>query len=113
MIRPETPRNPIVLSHGLFGFDTLHLLPWSFIPPLQYWRGINEALQANNCKVIVTAGFKVLSLTTVSSPHQGSPFADYAIRFIGEQRLPRLYRILERAGLETGQIITIAAPFNN
>ncbi|KAF3164593.1 hypothetical protein TWF788_001099 [Orbilia oligospora] len=55
MIRPETPRNPIVLSHGLFGFDTLHLLPWSFIPPLQYWRGINEALQANNCKVIVTA----------------------------------------------------------
>ncbi|KAF3271030.1 hypothetical protein TWF173_010589 [Orbilia oligospora] len=51
----KTPRNPIVLSHGLFGFDTLQLLPWSFIPPLQYWRGINEALQANNCKVIVTA----------------------------------------------------------
>ncbi|RVD86732.1 uncharacterized protein DFL_004994 [Arthrobotrys flagrans] len=51
----KTPKNPIVLSHGLFGFDTLQLFPWSFIPPLQYWRGINEALQANSCKVIVTA----------------------------------------------------------
>ncbi|RVD86733.1 uncharacterized protein DFL_004994 [Arthrobotrys flagrans] len=38
-----------------YRFDTLQLFPWSFIPPLQYWRGINEALQANSCKVIVTA----------------------------------------------------------
>ncbi|KAK6539565.1 hypothetical protein TWF694_009776 [Orbilia ellipsospora] len=51
----RTPKHPIVLSHGLFGFDTLQLVPWSFIPPIQYWRGINEALQANNCDVIVTA----------------------------------------------------------
>ncbi|KAK6522513.1 hypothetical protein TWF281_001958 [Arthrobotrys megalospora] len=51
----KTPKNPIVLSHGLFGFDTLQLLPWSFVPPLQYWRGIHEALQSNGCKVIVTA----------------------------------------------------------
>ncbi|KAF3232921.1 hypothetical protein TWF192_002788 [Orbilia oligospora] len=56
-------------------------------------------------------GFKVLSLTTVSSPHQGSPFADYAIRFIGEQRLPRLYRILERAGLETGAFQQLTTVF--
>ncbi|KAK6345036.1 hypothetical protein TWF718_006975 [Orbilia javanica] len=51
----KTPKNPIVLSHGLFGFDTLRLLPWSFVPPLQYWGGINEALRSNGCKVIVTA----------------------------------------------------------
>ncbi|KAK6520349.1 hypothetical protein TWF506_000622 [Arthrobotrys conoides] len=51
----RTPKNIIVLSHGLFGFDTMQLFPWSLIPPLQYWRGINEALQANNCKVIVTS----------------------------------------------------------
>lgn len=156
----KTPKNPIVLSHGLFGFDTLQLFPWSFIPPLQYWRGINEALQANSCKVIVTAvppsasiekraealarsieqraggqsvnivghsmggidarymisrlrptGFKVLSLTTVSSPHQGSPFADYVIRFVGEKRLPKLYRILERMGLETGAFEQLTTEF--
>ncbi|KAF3131883.1 hypothetical protein TWF569_011051 [Orbilia oligospora] len=56
-------------------------------------------------------GFKVLSLTTVSSPHQGSPFADYAIRFIGEQRLPRLYRILEMVGLETGAFQQLTTVF--
>ncbi|KAF3924305.1 hypothetical protein ABW21_db0207175 [Orbilia brochopaga] len=46
--------------------------------------------------------FKVLSLTTVSSPHGGSPFADYVIEFIGKKRLPKIYHILERMGLETG-----------
>ncbi|EWC45795.1 hypothetical protein DRE_05132 [Drechslerella stenobrocha 248] len=50
----QTPKNPIVLSHGLLGFDTLKLLPLSFIPPIHYWRGIKEALAANHCKVIVT-----------------------------------------------------------
>ncbi|KAK6345037.1 hypothetical protein TWF718_006976 [Orbilia javanica] len=56
-------------------------------------------------------GFKVLSLTTISSPHQGSPFADYAIRFVGEKRLPRLYRILERIGLETGAFQQLTTEF--
>ncbi|KAJ6264368.1 Lipase [Drechslerella dactyloides] len=51
----RTPKNPIVLSHGLFGFDTLKLMPWSFVPPIQYWRGINEALRTNGCNVIITA----------------------------------------------------------
>ncbi|KAF3201527.1 hypothetical protein TWF106_002810 [Orbilia oligospora] len=80
MIRPETPRNPIVLSHGLFGFDTLHLLPWSFIPPLQYWRGINEALQANNCKVIVTAGMIIITTSSLTVEESGD-----------ETSLPRIY----------------------
>ncbi|KHN96348.1 uncharacterized protein MAM_05637 [Metarhizium album ARSEF 1941] len=49
------------------------------------------------------AGIKVASLTTVSTPHRGSPFADYVLRSSsGILYLPRLYRVLERAGLSTG-----------
>ncbi|KAK6520350.1 hypothetical protein TWF506_000623 [Arthrobotrys conoides] len=56
-------------------------------------------------------GFKILSLTTVSSPHQGSPFADHVIRFVGEKRLPSLYRILEGMGLETGAFQQLTTVF--
>ena len=42
----DTPRLPIVLNHGLFGFRTLG--PKS-IPSLtlSYWRGVVEVLEAN------------------------------------------------------------------
>lgn len=45
---------------------------------------------------------KVASLTTISTPHHGSPFADYVLHSSsGIMYLPRLYRLLERAGLST------------
>ena len=47
----ETPKNPIVLAHGLFGFDQLHLAG-SIFPGVHYWRGITEALAANGIEVI-------------------------------------------------------------
>ena len=47
----DAPKNPIVLAHGLFGFDELHLLGTQ-LPSIQYWRGITEALSARNVEVI-------------------------------------------------------------
>lgn len=45
---------------------------------------------------------KVASLTTISTPHHGSPFADYVLHAdAGIMYLPRLYHLLERAGLST------------
>ena len=49
-----TPENPIVLAHGLLGFDKLHLAGPLF-PGLQYWRGITEALAANGIEVITAS----------------------------------------------------------
>ncbi|KAI5817339.1 Alpha/Beta hydrolase protein [Pyronema omphalodes] len=46
--------------------------------------------------------FKVLSLTTVATPHHGSSFADYMIDRIGPTNLPRIYGVLNRLGLQTG-----------
>ncbi|KAK4693327.1 triacylglycerol lipase, partial [Lecanoromycetidae sp. Uapishka_2] len=48
----QTPQNPIVLAHGLLGFDELRLLG-KLIPGIHYWRGITEALTANGIEVIL------------------------------------------------------------
>lgn len=42
---------PIVLAHGLFGFAELKLAG-SYLPPIHYWRGIQEALVASGTEVI-------------------------------------------------------------
>jgi triacylglycerol lipase len=45
---------------------------------------------------------EVLSLTTISTPHRGSAFADYIFSQIGPRHIPRVYKILESFGLDTG-----------
>lgn len=48
---PDAPKNPIVLAHGLLGFDELRLAG-PYLPGVQYWRGIREALTARGVEVI-------------------------------------------------------------
>ncbi|KAG2187334.1 hypothetical protein INT44_005020 [Umbelopsis vinacea] len=125
------PRAPIVLCHGLYGYDKIGP---DAIPSLQihYWSGIDDALAKLGAKVIVTrvprtAGistraqelhtiltatakdkdinflahsmggldcrylishikdrsYRVKSLTTVSTPHRGSPFMDWCRDHLG------------------------------
>ena len=47
----DVPKNPIILAHGLLGFDEMHLMGRS-LPGLKYWRGIREALSKVGVKVI-------------------------------------------------------------
>ncbi|KAJ2058833.1 hypothetical protein GGI17_004782 [Coemansia sp. S146] len=119
------PRNPMVLCHGLYGFDVRgpEKLP---LLQVHYWRGIREALENAGAKVVIakvpgTGGvrerahqldsllasrlpkekvnivghsmggldarylithvnpksYSVGTLTTVCTPHQGSPFMDW------------------------------------
>ncbi|KAL8777298.1 MAG: hypothetical protein Q9213_007925 [Squamulea squamosa] len=51
---PETPKHPIVLAHGLLGFDELHLVGPA-LPGIHYWRGIAEAMRNNGIEVITTS----------------------------------------------------------
>jgi len=50
----DTPKHPIVLAHGLMGFDELRLVG-NLLPGLQYWRGVIKAMRQNNIEVITTA----------------------------------------------------------
>ncbi|EDN07913.1 predicted protein [Histoplasma mississippiense (nom. inval.)] len=99
------PKHPIVLAHGLLGFDELRL-GGKYLPPIQYWRGIKKAFSQQGIDVItvpvlplgsieqrakaLSSGieaqiqgeavnviaklrsmrFRVLSLTTISTPHR-------------------------------------------
>lgn len=47
----DTPKNPIVLAHGLLGFDEIRVAG-PFLPGVQYWRGIKEALSMKGIRVI-------------------------------------------------------------
>ena len=49
-----SPRHPIVLAHGLLGFDELRLAG-PYFPGIQYWRGIREALTAKGIDVVTTS----------------------------------------------------------
>ncbi|KAH9835480.1 lipase 2-like [Teratosphaeria destructans] len=142
----KAPRHPIILAHGLLGFDELHLAG-RFVPGIQYWYGITEALAQRGVEVItavvppsgsiearakklaesietkaggkavnIIAGLdsrymisqlkppnvRVLSLTTIATPHRGSAFADYLFKRIGPLTIPKLYKALNYFGLETG-----------
>ncbi|KAB8203709.1 Alpha/Beta hydrolase protein [Aspergillus parasiticus] len=46
--------------------------------------------------------FKVLSLTTIATPHRGSAVADYILKQIGDERLAQVYYALEQIKFETG-----------
>lgn len=130
------------------GFDELRLAG-DFIPGVQYWRGITDAMRANGMEVIIASvpatgsieeralklgkdiaakadgksvniiahsmggldarymisrlqpdNVKVLSLTTIASPHRGSAFADYVFQEIGEANLPRIYKVFQLLGME-------------
>lgn len=146
----ETPKYPVVLAHGLLGFDELRLAG-PLLPGVQYWRGIKEALTQKGVQVITATvppsgsiemraeelvkdidegaqgkavniiahsmggldarymisrlrpkKFKVLSLTTIATPHRGSTVADYVLERIGDERLPQLYYTLGKLKVETG-----------
>ncbi|KAM3525288.1 hypothetical protein NHJ13051_004073 [Beauveria bassiana] len=155
-----TPKYPIVLAHGLFGFSELRLVPR--LPAVQYWHGIQDALRANGATVFATSvppsssiavraatladgivaaqeaqekacasppppvniiahsmggldarymisrllprpDVQVASLTTIATPHRGSPVADYLVETDSRSpiHLPQLYALLARAGLGT------------
>ncbi|KGO77160.1 hypothetical protein PITC_024020 [Penicillium italicum] len=120
------PKYPVVLAHGLLGFDELRLAG-PYLPGVQYWRGIKEALTARGIEVItatvppsasiearaeqlarnIEAGAQgkdvnIIAHSMVRPPNTGSSVADYVLNQIGADRLPQIYYALNRLNVETG-----------
>ncbi|PFH57814.1 hypothetical protein XA68_14543 [Ophiocordyceps unilateralis] len=75
-----TARSPVnVIAHSMGGLDARYMI--SRLPPHRR--------------------AAVASLTTISTPHRGSAFADYLLAAGGPLHLPRLYGLLRRVGLGT------------
>lgn len=68
-----------IIAHSMGGLDSRYMI---------------SQLQPENVRV--------LSLTTVATPHRGSAFADYCFDTIGPRHLPYLYKLVEATGLGTG-----------
>lgn len=143
------PRYPIVLVHGLFGFDELR----SGVVYGKYFVGVAEYLRSQGMDVLVpeTTPFasleqratelnkqilakgwprfhiiahsaggldaryaisklgladRVVSLTTVSTPHRGTWFADFALAWLLERH--QLWSLWDRFGLERQGIYDIS-----
>ncbi|KAL1631200.1 lipase 2 [Neofusicoccum ribis] len=47
-------KHPIILAHGLLGFDEIRI-GGPYLPGIEYWRGIKDALEAKNIEVITAA----------------------------------------------------------
>lgn len=132
---PSRPRAPIVLVHGLLGFDRIKVGPFTL---LRYFPGIEDALTEaghrvavpnlaktrgvshrgeqlrqfileqfpNECVHIIAHSMggldarymvsrldmqeRVLSLTTIGTPHRGTAFADWTLRHFGRTSKPLL-----------------------
>ncbi|KZZ98113.1 triacylglycerol lipase [Ascosphaera apis ARSEF 7405] len=157
----DTPKCPVVLAHGLLGFDELKLAG-KFLPPLRYWRGIEEELLKRGIHAITVAvepagtiearakalmkgieselsskeeaelgvniiahsmgcaylspicldwfvilklkptGFKVRSLTTISTPHRGSSVADRILEKLSKSTQDAIFNSLAKIDFKTG-----------
>ncbi|KAF8416483.1 triacylglycerol lipase [Tirmania nivea] len=117
----EAPKNPVVLCHGLLGFDELRLAG-NLMPGIAYWRGIGEGLTALGAEVITTAVPALGSIEVRAKALMKqieAKAAEKSVNLIGgidsrymigqlkpdkfnvEERLPRLYKTMEKIGLET------------
>jgi triacylglycerol lipase len=149
---PDVPSAPIVLAHGLCGFDRLFNCRRPTGP--EYFPGVRRHLEAAGARVLVarvspTAGIatraaelrdvirravgagpvhvvghslggldarhmiarlgmaaQVISLTTVGTPHRGSPFADWALARFARVFLP----LVRRAGLPDAAFHDLTTP---
>jgi triacylglycerol lipase len=64
-LRPSylAPKYPLVLAHGLMGFDEIRLIPGNVLPGIAYWRGIKEAYTEHGIQCITTAVRPTASIT--------------------------------------------------
>ncbi|KAI0375229.1 alpha/beta-hydrolase [Pilatotrama ljubarskyi] len=60
---------------------------------------IGHSMGGIDCRYLTThltqRPFKVLSVTTISSPHRGSSFADHFLETVGRERMPSVLALLE------------------
>ncbi|QKX55037.1 uncharacterized protein TRUGW13939_02128 [Talaromyces rugulosus] len=117
----QTPKNTIVLAHGLLGFDEIRLAGPLF-PPIQYWHGIKDALSMKGVKVItatvppygsienraeelvkdIAAGAKGDNVNIIAHSMIGSAIADYFMGYVNTNvtRLRKLSKSIDRIPLD-------------
>ncbi|KAK8189360.1 Alpha/Beta hydrolase protein [Phyllosticta capitalensis] len=100
----DKPKHPVVLAHGLLGFDELRLAG-PYVPGIQYWRGIREALEARDIRVItasVSPSGSIESRAAMLSERISSAMGGLDTRYMISR--------LQPAGIAVKSLTTIATP---
>ncbi|KAI4227058.1 MAG: hypothetical protein L6R36_002677 [Xanthoria steineri] len=107
LICSGTPKHPIVLAHGLLGFDELHLVG-AALPGIHYWRGIAEALRKNGMEVITTS----VPASSSIEERAAKLSSEIEVKAGGKTTsLPRIFRALRALRIETGAFTQLTRRF--
>lgn len=123
----DKPKHPVVLAHGLLGFDELRLAG-PYVPGIQYWRGIREALEARDIRVITASvspsgsiesraamlSERISSALAPTAAEPGQSYQPQSVNIIAHSMggLDTRYMIsrLQPAGIAVKSLTTIATP---
>lgn len=117
---PETPKHPIVLAHGLLGFSEFQVS--TFLPAVQYWHGIKDALNAQGASVICASVPPSSSIEEraaklrddVEAAAEAAATTDRAVNIIAHSMggLDARYMIshLPPRNVDIASLVTIASP---
>ncbi|KAM0278924.1 hypothetical protein ACHAQH_004891 [Verticillium albo-atrum] len=115
----ESPRNALVLAHGLLGFSEIRA-PLQFLPAIHYWHGITEALQTLGPSLPIitpsvppTGSIEQRAEALAAAIEAGAP-KDRPVNVIAHSMggLDARYMIsrLKPAGIRVASLVTIATP---
>ncbi|PTB69990.1 alpha/beta-hydrolase [Trichoderma citrinoviride] len=110
-----TPKHPIVLAHGLLGFSELKVAP--YLPAIEYWHGIKQALVANKCSVVTTSvppsgsiEERAEKLAADILAQNQTPMVNIIAHSMGGLDARYMISRLQPAGIKVASLVTIATP---
>ncbi|KAK0742822.1 Alpha/Beta hydrolase protein [Schizothecium vesticola] len=111
-----TATYPVVLAHGLLGFAELKLAG-SYLPPIHYWRGIQEALIAQNIQVITATvppsgsiRHRAAKLAEDISAHAQGRSVNIVAHSMGGLDARYMISQLQPQGVDVKSLVTVATP---
>ncbi|KAK0616290.1 triacylglycerol lipase-like protein [Immersiella caudata] len=114
--RYDAPKYPVVLAHGLLGFAELKLAG-SYLPPIHYWRGIKEALCAQNIEVITTSvppsgsiAQRAAKLAEGIEAHAQGRSVNIVAHSMGGLDARYMISHLKPKGVDVKSLVTVATP---
>ncbi|WQF89042.1 Putative GPI inositol-deacylase PGAP1, alpha/Beta hydrolase [Colletotrichum destructivum] len=113
----DTPKNPIVLAHGLMGFAELRL--GGYVPPIHYWHGISDSLStlSGPDNVITTSVPPSASIeeraaalaADIAAKARGRA-VNIVAHSMGGLDARYMISVLQPAGVSVASLVTVATP---
>lgn len=95
-----------IIAHSMGGLDARYM-----ISNLLSSQATSSEYTSDKPVPDLGAKIKVRSLTTIATPHRGSPYADWLINGIGPGHIRRIYAFLNHLGMQTGAFMQLTTQY--